>query len=126
MQFAKEMIETAEKLKNFGHEVKVPADTDKYASEEISHEDKWSKIENDVIKDWKEVIDNSDAILVVNHEKRGVKGYIGGNGLIEMAFAHVANKKIFLLNQIPELNYKDEILAMNPVVINGDLSLIKQ
>lgn len=42
-----------------------------------------------------------------------------------MAFAHVLNKKIFLLNPIPQINYSDEIEAMNPIILNHDLSKIK-
>ncbi len=41
---------------------------------------------------------------------------------MEMGFAHVNGKKIFLLNPIPEdVPYTDEIKAMADVVINGDL-----
>lgn len=43
---------------------------------------------------------------------------------MELGFAHVNNKKIFLLNPIPQMNYSDEIAAVQPVVINGDFSLI--
>jgi hypothetical protein len=34
-------------------------------------------------------------------------------------------KKIFLLNPSPQMAYSDEIVAMKPIVINGDLSKIK-
>ena len=45
---------------------------------------------------------------------------------MEIGFAHVNNKKIFLLNSIPEnVPYKDEIRAMVDIVLNGDLSKIK-
>jgi predicted RNA-binding protein with PUA domain len=54
-----------------------------------------------------------------------VKNYIGGNGLIEMAFAHVLNKKIFLINQVPKMNYRDEIEAMKPVILDGNLSMLE-
>ena len=44
---------------------------------------------------------------------------------MEIGFAHVNNKKIFLLNGIPEnLSYVDEIKAMANVSLNGDLSKI--
>jgi len=125
MQFAKEMIETADKLREIGHIVSVPEGVGDFASGNVSVDDKWLKASKDVIKEWKKVIDNSDAVLILNYEKKGIKGYVGGNGLIETAFAYVANKKVFLLNEVPELNYKDEILAMKPIIINGDLSLIK-
>jgi len=57
-------------------------------------------------------------------DKNGIGNYIGGNTLIEMAFAHVLNKKIFLLNPVPEISYKDEIIAMQPIILNGNLEKI--
>ena len=34
-------------------------------------------------------------------------------------------KKVFLYNPIPESIFSDELHAMNPLIINGDLSLIE-
>ena len=67
-------------------------------------------------------IRESDAILIVNQEKKGVKGYIGGAVFLEMGVAYFLGKKIFLLNQIPEMAYTDEIRIMKPVILGGDLS----
>ncbi len=78
----------------------------------------------DPIREWYEVIQKSDAILVCNLDKKGIKNYIGGNVFLEIGFAFVSNKKIFLLNPIPEVSYKEEIIEMNPVVLDGDLSKI--
>ena len=45
---------------------------------------------------------------------------------MEMGFAHVNDKKIFLLKPIPEeVSYVDEIKAMADVILDGDLSKIK-
>ena len=44
---------------------------------------------------------------------------------MEIGFAYVNNKKIFLLNPIPDMIYRDEIEACQPIVISNDLSLIK-
>ena len=66
----------------------------------------------------------ADAVLVLNYDKNNIKNYIGPNTLIEMALALYLDKKIFLLNPIPEMNYKEEILGVMPIVINGDLRLI--
>ncbi len=77
------------------------------------------------IKDHYEKIDWCEGILVVNHEKRGIDGYVGGNTLIEIGVAFYLKKKIYILNPVSsELSYKQEILGMKPVIINGDLSLI--
>jgi len=44
-----------------------------------------------------------------------------------MGFAHVNDKKIFLLNPLPEESpYIDEIKAMVNIVLNGDLAKIKE
>lgn len=41
-------------------------------------------LKESAINDHYEKIDWYDAIFVVNHEKRGIQGYIGGNTLIEI------------------------------------------
>ncbi|MCK4540418.1 hypothetical protein KAU09_04655 [Candidatus Parcubacteria bacterium] len=83
------------------------------------------KIENDYIMWYYRAIVSSDAILVVNLKKNEINNYIGGNTLMEIAFAYVNDKKIYLLNDIPEISYKDEIIAMKPIIINNDLNKIK-
>lgn len=82
------------------------------------------KIENDYMRQHYNNILASDAIFVVNLEKNGIKNYIGGNVLVELGQAYVNDKKIFLLNPIPDMPYTEEILAFSPVVINGDFSKI--
>jgi len=77
------------------------------------------------IKYWHGLIKSGDAILVCNFDKNGIKNYIGGNTLMEIGFAYVNDKMIFLLNPVPEeVSYSDEIKAMTDVIINGDLSKI--
>ncbi len=86
------------------------------------------KIENDYIKWYYNAIVNSEAVLIVNMDKNGQKNYIGGNALMEMGFAYVNDKKIFMYNSWPqkdECKYLDEIEAMQPIIINQDLSQIK-
>jgi hypothetical protein len=84
------------------------------------------KKKHNFIKLWHNLIVSGDAILVCNFDKNGIKNYIGGNTLMEIGFAHVNDKKIFLLNPIPkEVSYADEIKAMADEIINGDLKQIK-
>jgi len=79
------------------------------------------------IRDHYEKIKWRDAILVSNHEKRGVEVYIGGNTLIEIGVAFFLGKKIYILNPISsELSYKQEIYSMRPVLLNGDINLVNQ
>jgi predicted RNA-binding protein with PUA domain len=44
---------------------------------------------------------------------------------MEIGFAHVLNKKIFLMNPIPDIEYySSEIAAVAPIIIEQDLSKI--
>lgn len=134
LDFAFEMKEIAEKLFSLGFEIDLPPTAKmilekEIALEQIKKEKEDSSfsqrvIDSDAIRRYWKIIQNTDAILVVNIDKKGIKGYIGGNSFLEIGFAHVLNKKIYLLNQIPEMGYKDEIEAMQPIVLNGDLNII--
>jgi hypothetical protein len=72
---------------------------------------------------------NSDAILVINLEKNGIKNYIGGNTFAEIMFAFYYDKKIFFLNPIPRhekfSSIIEEVEGVNPIILNGNLDLIK-
>ena len=124
MSFFKEMLELKNKLEARKHIVIIPAGADKFAKGIIDTKDKWEKIKQDVIRRYFEEIKKADAILVINKDKNNTKNYIGGNGLIEMAFAHVLRKRIFLLNPIPQMRYTDEIKLMQPVILNGNINNI--
>ena len=88
---------------------------------------KWEdQVERDAIREFWRLMQGGDAVLVMNFDRHGIKNYIGGNTLMEIGFAHVLNQKVFLLNPIPDIPYyKMEIEAVEPVVINGDYSLVK-
>ena len=126
--FAEKMNEIKEHLFVLGHDVYFSKLIQNYVG--VSQEERYNqavvnKSKFDLIKYYYDLIKENDAIVVVNETKKEIEGYIGGNVLIEMGFAYVLNKKIFLLNDIPDVSYKDEIVAMKPIVLNGDLSLIK-
>lgn len=128
---AGKMYQVIDQLKGMGHEIfshdamEQYARGDKELISKVQADHAKMKIAHDVIKWYYDAIGKSDAVLVCNFEKNGIAGYIGGNVLMEMAFAHVLDKKKFLLNNIPEVSLKDEIKAMEPIVIEGDLSKIK-
>ena len=83
------------------------------------------KREYNTFRDHYAHILDSEAVLFVNAEKNGVKNYIGGNVLIEMGQAFVNNKRIFFLNGMPSgLSYMDEIEAMDPICLHGNLENI--
>ncbi|OGG54225.1 hypothetical protein A3H16_01985 [Candidatus Kaiserbacteria bacterium RIFCSPLOWO2_12_FULL_53_8] len=125
---ADEILSAKKILEDTGHVVEVPEgvkNNELRARTDISNEEKANdKIAHDLIRKYFEKVKQCDVVLVVNPEKRGIKGYIGGNSLIEMAFAHVLGKPLYVLHPIPQLPYTAEIIAMQPVILNGDLSLI--
>jgi len=133
IKFAKELVDIYKQLENFGHKPMMHEEmfgiADGSAKElisgiEINHAE--VKKNNDFIRWWHDCIKSGDAVLICNFDKNGVKNYIGGNTLMEIGFAHVNNKKVFLLNPIPEeVSYADEIKAMVDEVLCGDLSKIK-
>jgi predicted RNA-binding protein with PUA domain len=125
MSFGKEMIEAQQKLEEMGHTVIIPENTHAYANKTINIENKLEKMKLDVIRKYFHEIKEVDAILVLNYTKNGIENYVGGNSLIEMAFAHVLDKKIFLLNPIPHMNYSDEIESFFPIVLNGEIEEFK-
>jgi len=134
--FVKEMVTAVDKLKDAGHDGWIhPHYVDYVHHQDLPHvrrnfdhyakgEAAQVKIENDYLRQHYKNILASDAILIVNLEKNGIKNYIGGNVLMELGQAYVNGKKIFFLNPIPDMPYKDEIIAVSPVVINGDYSKI--
>jgi len=129
MQFTEKMLETAEKLKKFGHKgiitplhKNLVGKTDKQKEKIKLHQ----KYNMDAIREFWRQMQKTDAVLVLNYDKNGVKNYIGANTFLEIGFAHVLNQKIFLLNPMPEFEfYRTEIEAMKPILISGDLSKIK-
>ena len=140
IDFTKEIGETSKFLTDRGHTTDMPHTSQRILRGELtlenfSHEREsdtkdgiresaMRKINDNVIKRYFEIIQKSDAILVINKEKKWIKNYIGGNTFLEMGFAHVLDRKIFLLNDIPDISYTDEIRAMKPIILNGDISLI--
>ena len=129
MQFADKMMAIKEELNEIGHDAFV---TDLHKAMigkndlEIEEIKLYQKFNMDAIREFWKMMQGADAVLVLNFDKNGVKNYVGGNTLMEIGFAHVLNQKIFMFNPIPEMPYcKTEIEAVKPIIINGDLSLIK-
>jgi len=131
--FKEKMLEYRDKLLALGHEPIVHPDYGAFIRGEKQAvwqqveggEHYKAKREQGYIKWYYNAIVASEAILVLNCDKKGIKNYIGGNTLMEIAFAYVNDKKIFLLNPIPEeISYVDEIKAMVDNVLAGDLEKI--
>lgn len=139
VDFTPKIIEIKRLLEEKGHSVNIPYFTQKVIDGKVSYEEYMEKKENsgdielrreqntDMIKRYWDFIRYSDAIIVLNLEKKGIKNYIGGSTLMEMGFAYGHNKDIFLFNSIPKrsekMHYVDEIIDMKPVEMNGSLEL---
>jgi hypothetical protein len=88
--------------------------------------DKHSDFKKKMFRQSEHTISNVDAVVVVNKQKNGVDGYIGGATFLEMYDAFRMNKKIFLLNPIPEISLiKDELIGFSPIILNNDLEKVK-
>ncbi len=128
MSAAKKTMEVAGCLTSKNHQLELPRNIEKYATGkkvQNSSESISAKIDNDLIRDYYRKISVSDAVLVVNQEKNDIKNYIGGNSFLEMGYAYAMNKKIYLLNPIPDMIYTDELKVFDPMILNGNLEKIK-
>jgi len=133
--FYRQVLSIEKELKKMGFKTKIPSTAYKMKKNNnfsVNDHKLWYKdssfyrIKTKLIKNHIKKIIQSDAVLIVNLEKDGKKGYIGGNVLIEMAIAFHYKKPIFIFNKIEyDCPFLEEILAMKPVFINGSLEKIK-
>jgi hypothetical protein len=137
IEFTPKIKEIADLLTKQGHEVEIPLTSQKILRGELTLENflkekeekgdgAFRKIKDDVIIRYFEIIKGIDALFVLNMEKKGIPNYIGGNTFLEMGFAHVLGKPIYLYNEVPDMLYADEIIAMQPIALNGNISKIKK
>jgi len=132
MAFAKDMVLVQKELQELGHEVSIPVGTQPHLKDETFvdslEENLQFCIREDVMRrNFKEVT-NQDGVLVLNHKRNDIDGYIGISALLEMGIAHFHGKKIFLYNTPPDYNqvrWAHEVAIMQPVILHGDLTKIK-
>lgn len=131
MDFVAEMRAARLALEKRGFQVFVPEDPDLASQPELLEKylqlskTEQRQIRLGLIQAHLDKIRLADAILVVNATKGEVAGYIGANTLIEMAFAYVLNKKIYVLNPIGSQKNQDEAEALAEVVLEGDLARLE-
>ena len=114
-------------LEQKGHEISLPNCYDDPATESRQKalgENEHSKWKAKMLNHSTNVINENDAVLVLNFEKNGILNYIGGATFLEMYDAFRLGKKIYMYNNIPEGILKDEIAGFNPIVIFGDLGKV--
>lgn len=128
MHHTERMIEVRDELIKLGHDAFITKLAEAFIGKTDEEKERikiHQKNNLDAIREFWNMMQDADAVLVLNLERHGIPNYIGGNTLMEIGFAHVLNQKIFLYNPIPEIPYyKSEIEAMKPVIINGDLTRI--
>lgn len=87
------------------------------------------KFKAKMYKQSEDTIKKMDAVLVLNLDKekdgKTLKNYIGGATFLEMYDAFRLGKKIYLYNDIPDGMLYDEIEGFGPIIIDGNLELIK-
>ncbi len=67
-----------------------------------------------------EKIESSDAILVTNFLKKGIRGYIGPNTFLEIGYAFALKKTIYVLFSWPDDSpFKEELYGMQPIVVGS-------
>jgi len=128
IKFSKEMVKVKSELKSIGIEAILPLNIEEISKDEKlleRSENANRKAANNSIYVHYLEIDKSDAILVLNYDKNGIANYIGANTFLEMGFAHVLDKPIYILNKLPDMDYiKDELKAFRPIVLNGNLAAL--
>lgn len=133
--FYRHVNEVADELEKRGYRTIVPQNATKMRAAnnyDVASAKTWYKNPEDFHKKRKYMddhfkeVEKADAVLLVNDEKNGVKGYIGPNGLMEMALAYYLKKPIFILNDInKDHNVYEEVFGMGCVLLDGDLGKIK-
>jgi hypothetical protein len=127
--FYNEISGIKQELESNGHEITLPNSYENHLKEEELKKQgpeshiKWKA---NMLRRDKTNIQPNDAVLVLNLKKNNQQNYIGGATFLEIYKAWEMNKKIFLCNPIPENIFKDELTAMQPIIIDQDLSLIRQ
>lgn len=137
MKFTEKFKLLSLELEKLGHKVYYPKSESSYFNW-----DRWitDKLENNwistselgaIINEKQQIfnmhikyIEQSDAILIANYDKHDIKWYIWVSTLIEASIAHYLNKKIFILNSIPNIEYQDEIHRLIPIALENNLQNI--
>ena len=127
IKFMDEMKRSQKVLEKLGHKVFMPI---KAKGVDYWEKDNTKRVEAkkkfEFIGEHLDKIEKSDAVLVVNITKKEIKNYIGANTFLEMGFAYYRKKKIYLLNPLPDQPYIiDELLTIDPIVLNNDFKAIK-
>lgn len=134
--FYSKVIEVKKELETMGFKVLVPIvalEMEKTKDFRVETYKTWFNNPNDykrktfLTKHHFDKVVKGDVTLVLNYEKNGKQGYIGGAVLSEMALAFYFKKPTYVLNPIDESSsFKEELYGLHPIILNGNLNLIKK
>lgn len=127
MTFAREMKKAKKILENLGYKIFIPIDTE-YVIKDPSKKENMAFLKKiGVGRKDAELVAKADALLLLNYEKHGIKGYIGPGAYRDLSIAWWLKKKIFFLYPYNESqnNQKYEMLGFEPIILHGKLEKIK-
>ena len=120
-----------EVLQKQGHKLIMPNCYDEPETNEDNRkmtDEEYCKFYKEMYYESRKKISEIDAILVLNYTKIKneieMKNYIGASTFLEMYEAFMQNKKIYMMNDLPDNMLYDEIKGFNPTILNGDLNKI--
>jgi hypothetical protein len=122
--FYKMIPELVRELENMGISVLTPVLSESATDYSLMELDERARTKQKFIDRHLEKIRLSECILVVNFAKNDMLSYIGPNVFMEMAFAYALNKKIYVLYRIPKMGHENEILGIQPICLDGNISKI--
>jgi len=116
-------------LEAMGHVITLPNSYERPMMEEEMKQkgrEEHIKWKSEMLRRQIQKVRDNDAVLVINCEKNGQANYIGGATFLEIFCAFEYDKKIYLLNPIPENIFRDELIAINPIILDGDIHNISK
>jgi hypothetical protein len=119
MTFFNEMAAIRDQLEKVGIRVVIPAIEEVKIDYTASSDEELSRVKKQFIDGHLAEIERSEAVLIANFDKHGVKGYVGANTLMEAAFAYVLRKPIYVLHLLGPQSCKPELLGLQPRFLGG-------
>lgn len=128
IQFIEQMVTVAAVLTAKGHTVLLPESANHGQGKEY-WEQLWDtdqaafiRLKQDRMLGHMNKIQESDAILVVNYEKHGQRGYVGPNTLMEIGHAFALQKKIYVWDTFDESSpFFEELISLPIIFLHTDI-----
>lgn len=132
MAFVEDIMEKKAELERLGHSVQVPGDT----QHALEVPDRLLRsyaptldtcVGNDFLRTSMQDIAAAESVLVLNHPKNGINGFVDSYCMMQIGVAYYLHKKIFLLYPLPPTHdnrFALDVSMTQPKVLNGDMTLI--